>query len=530
MLALAAALLTFSASCSGGGGSAGSGPSSSGPAAQPKPGGKVIFGTEAEIDGFDPTKNRWDATGLQYAGTVFDPLAAFDANGEVKPYLAEKLDHNADYTVWTVKVRSGVKFHDGTPLTSDAVKLTLDGDIKSPLTGPGLASIASVDKVDDLTVDVKMKQPWVPFPVYLTGQTGVVVAPSMLANPEGSRHPVGTGPFVFKEWIPGNHFIATKNPNYWRPGLPLLDEIEYRPIVESESRVSSLKAGTIDAMHTSDAQAISDLRDDKNLIKVEQTTGETEEGFLMINTAVPPLDDVRVRKALAYATDKKKLNDVINFGIFKLADGPFGEGSKFNGPTGYPAYDPAKAKELVQQYEREKGKITFKLGTTNAGRSLQLVQLIQDQWKQVGIEVQIDQVEQSQFIGNALLGQYQVYTWRQFGVPDPDGEYVWWSTGTAMPVGQLALNFARNKDDQIQKNLDIARTNPDPNARKAAYQEIAKRFSEDVPYIWEWQTLWAFSSKPEVQGVNTPTLPDGGPRLGFRSGIFSAAELWRSTK
>jgi ABC-type transport system substrate-binding protein len=533
MTAVLASLAMVATACGGGGKKSssddGGGNADEKPASEATTGGKVIMATEAEIDGFDPTKNRFDITGLSYAETVYDPLATYGKDRKVHPYLAESITPNADYTTWTVKVRSGVKFHDGDPLTADAVKATLDAHLRSPLTSPALASIASVDKVDDLTVAVKMKEPWTAFPSYLTGQTGYVVSPKTLNDPAGSRNPIGTGPFKFKEWVPGNHFIAVKNPTYWQKGLPYLDEVEYRPIVEVQSRASSLKAGTIDMMHTTDPDTIVDFRKDSK-VKItddSKSTGEHEETFFMLNTAKAPLDDLRVRQALAYATDRRAVVNTVYAGILPDATGPFDKNSPYYVDSGYPDFNLDKAKQLVTEYEKEKGPISFELGTTNSAKNLQATQLVQSQWKQAGIDTNLKQVEQSQYILNALVGNYGAYQWRQFGEPDPDGDVIWWSSATANAIGSLSLNFARNKDPQVDGALLKGRHSADDAERKDAYRAIAKRFADDVPYVWIGTTVWAVGTKPKVQGVTTWKLPDGTDGLDtLLSGRFLMSHVW----
>jgi ABC-type transport system substrate-binding protein len=485
--------------------------------ALPKAGGKLIMGVEAEVDGFDPTQNRMDVTGLTYASTVYDPLAAFGKDGKVHPYLAQSIDHNATYTEWTVKLRPNIKFSNGDPLVADDVVADWNAHLKSPLTAPAVTGyLKTVTKVDNLTALFTMAGPWVPFPAYLTGQLGFVFSHKMLADPKSApRTPIGTGPFVLKEWVPGNHMIATKNPNYWQAGLPYLDSVELRPIIETQSRESSLKAGTIDLLHSSDVQTIKDLKNNSSIASItdEKAGGEQEEHFIMLNTAKAPLDDLRIRQALAYATDRKRRIDTIDFGISPDSTGPFGNtGSAFHGDTGYPSFNLQKAKELVAAYKADKGvsAVSFELGTTNTGRNLQDMSLMQSMWKDAGINVTIKQVQQSQYILNALNGAYDAYDWRQFGEPDPDLDFVWWTTKTASPIGQLALNFSRNKDPQIDADLLKGRTSVADADRAAAYEDIAKRFgTDDVPFIWLNQTIWQIAFKPKVKGITNWTLPDG---------------------
>jgi ABC-type transport system substrate-binding protein len=498
----------------------------------PKRGGTVVFATEAEINSFDPRQGAWDSTGILYAHTVFDPLFTQGADGSVQPYLALSITPDAAYMNWTIKLRPGITFHDGSPLDAQTVKINLDGVSKSPLTGPALFNLDSTQVVDPMTVVAKMKSPWVPFPYYLTGQLGHIAGLKQLADTSGKAQPIGTGPFMFKEWAPGDHFTAVRNPNYWRSGLPYLDSITFKPIPDPQSRGNSLKAGNIDVMHSSDTQNVADFKDNSNYFQVNDLNsvlGEPDMDFVMLNTAVPPLDDIRVRQALAYATDRQKFINTLGNGLTKPADGPFTQSSPYFGPTGYPGLDLEKAKALVADYQKDKGPISFKFGIINTAKGRQQNELIQAMWKAAGIQTDIIQVEQSPYILNAITGNYQAYGWRQFNVPDPDGNYVWWSSATASPVGKQALNFARNRDPEIDAALQAGRTSADPAARADAYKKIAQRFGADIPYIWISPAVWIVAARKVVGGLAQGTLPDGGKARGMGSGVISLSALWRAS-
>jgi peptide/nickel transport system substrate-binding protein len=496
----------------------------------PKRGGTLNVGVEAEINGFNPRTARFDSTGILYARTVFDPLAAYAVDGTVKPYLAQSITHNADYTQWTITVRPNITFHDGSPLDANAVKINLDGLVASPLTGPALAPLQSTAVTGPLTVVVTMKDPWVPFPSYLTEQLGFVAAPSMFSSSNGGAdNPIGTGPFVFKEWVPNGHFSASRNAKYWRHGLPYLDEVTYHPIPDTQSRDNGLKSGTLDIIHSSDTDTVQAFQHESGFQLVTDANnhvGEPDISFIMVNTANSPLNDVRLRQALAYSTDKNQVIAVIDNGLTQPVDGPFPPGTTWNGSTGYPSFDPSKAVPLVQAVEREHGPINLELGTTNTPKNLSTIQLIQQMWKRAGIQTHLVQIEQTQFINNALEGQYQVYTWRQFAAPDPDANYVWWSETNAAPIGSTSLNFARNKDPQIQSALQTGRTSSDPATRNEAYKTIAKRFGVDIPYIWLNRTLWALVGNSSTMNFNGGTLPDGSQSLPMTSGVFWVTTTW----
>lgn len=502
----------------------------------PKPGGTLVVATEAEDNGFNPFIASWDVTGSMYGHALYDTLTAVDANGDIQPYLATSITANADNTQFTFGVRPNIKFHDGTACDAAAIVASIKAAVASPQNGPSLLNVADVSaSADGTQVIVKCKEPWTAFPYYLSGTDGTILAPAMLsAKDGGNRNPIGTGAFTFVEWVPNDHLTVKKNPNYWRQGLPYLDQVTFKPIPDHLARENSLKAGDIDIMHTDDEQFAHDFSTNPGKFQYINDLGNTatehEMHFLMINCAQAPLDDVRVRQALAYATDRNKVIQIANAGITPDSTGPYTKGSKYYAPTGYPSYDPTKAKALIAEYEKDKGPLpTIALTTVTDAKDLQRIQLIAGIWEQnAGIKTQISQVEQSQYIVQALLGNYQVRDWRQFSAADPDENYVWWSTLTASPIGKLALNFARNKDDQIQADLEKGRTAGDSATRVAAYQDIAKRFGQDVPYLWINQTVWSVAAAPNVMNFNGATLPDGKPELGMTAGFINVREIWKA--
>ena len=288
----------------------------------PKKGGTLVFGVDAEEQGFDPTQARFDEVGVMYARTVFDPLTIVTANGDWAPYLAESVVPNSSYTSWTVTLRPNLVFHDGTPCNGAALLTNFQAHSKSVLTGIVInPTLQSITQTGPLAVTISFKSPWVPFPYYLAGgiggQIAYVVAPSMLANPNGTSHPVGTGPFVFKEWVPNGHFTATANPHYWRPGLPYLSQITYKPIPDESARSEALKSGTIDLMITDTPQIITQFRGNRSYSYIDDSThvaGEPDMFCVQLNCLAPPFNDANVRQAAAMAINRQQYAKVIDAG------------------------------------------------------------------------------------------------------------------------------------------------------------------------------------------------------------------------
>lgn len=495
-----------------------------------KRGGTLKIGVESDFNSFAPPTGQFDPAGLMYASTVFDPLMALDADGKAQPFLCESMTPNADHTEFTMKLRAGIVFHDGTPLTSAEVVNALTAVQKAPLTAPSLLNLDTVTATDDMTVVMTTKTPWVAFPTYLCGQLGYVPSPKTIATPEGGLAPIGTGPFVFEEWVQGSHFYANANKSYWREGFPYVDRVEYTTISDSTSRENSLLAGTIDIMHSSDSINLRNLQDNSEvnyLTDQDDTTGEPSMNMIMINCKAPVVSDLRIRQALAYGFDNETYQKVQNFGLYEPAYGLFpGHPDYEESSKLYPRYDQEKAKSLVAEYEKEHGKPVIQYSTISTPRQAQVAQFLQQQFEAIGITLEINQIEQVQLITDAVLGNYQLAGWRSFNASDPDANYVWWSVHTSAPIGKSALNFARNEDPEVEAALQKGRTSIDEADRLAAYQKVNERFAADLPYIFTSRTVWGCYAAKKVENFNGQNLPDGQEALSFFGGMFYPASTW----
>lgn len=496
-------------------------------------GGTLNVGLGAETDGWNPTSSQWAGDAYQVAQTFMDPLVAFGADNKPHPYLAKSITPNAANTVWTIKLRPGISFHDGEPLNADAVKLQLDTDKASFLIGQLMRPVNTIEKVDDLTVRVTMSQPWVAFPSAIAGQAGFIAAPGQLkaTGKAATDHPIGTGPYLFKEWVRDDHLTVTRNPNYWRKGVAYPATITFRVIPSDQTRLSSLQAGQLDLMGSGIASQILQARRDKSLTLHENDIDPTT--MLMINTAAPPFDDVRLRQALSYAIDQQQLIDTVGRGLGQISTGPYLKGSPWYAPSGYPTKaDPGRARRLVDAYKGAKGvsgNVKFTLGCTPTPANTQSMELVKNQLAKVGLDATLKYTEQATYINNALNGNYQVNCWVQLGATDPDGDSVWWTSKNAGPVGSLALNFMRLKDPQVDKALEEGRTSPDLATRKAAYAKVWKRFAAGVPYAYTPHPHQAIMWTSKVHGVGDAKLPDGTKVLQYRGalpGVVALSSVW----
>jgi len=491
----------------------------------PKKGGTLIVGLDAENIGLSPATDRFAAAGYTVGLAIFDPLMSIGADLKPHPYLAESVTPSNEYHTWDIKVRPNIKFHDGTPLNSAAVKNYVD-KFKAGQNGTALKPLKSVEVVDDLTVRTQFDQTITTFPLYLALQAGLIAAPSMLESPDGNQHPIGTGPYRFKSWEHNKSLVLERNPDYWRKDVTYLDGIDFRPIDDNNVRYNALKAGSIDVMMTPREPTIIDLTKDgqAGTFQIVRAKGDNDVNALMMNTSKPPFDDIRLRQAVAAAIDRSQLLALSNSPPEVAADSVYTKDSKWYVDPHYPATDKAKATQLVQQIEAEKGPLTLTLITVPDQEIAKNVTVMQAQLQEIGIDVKVDTIEQATLISKAISGDYQFLTWRQFGGVDPDSNYLWWHSDYA--TGSPALNMARNIDKEIDAALTAGRTSADEAVRKEAYGKVQARLAIDLPYVWLSHLRYTMGAANKVRGLEGATFPDGTKQAPMVQGAFFVQEMW----
>jgi len=481
---------------------------------QKAPGGSVTFALEAETTGgFCLPQAQLAASGHQVRVAIYDSLTTINGQGDYVPYLAKSVEPNAMFDEWTISLRGGVTFHDGTPVDAAAVALNLDTIRgKNPALPTRLltfvySNIDTVTVVDPLTVVVTTKTPWPAFPAYLVDRG--VVAPAQLNDPSTcATNLIGSGPFKLVEWRPNESLTVEANTHYWRKGYPKVGEIVFRPVPDAQSRVNGLKSGEYDLLTTSSSLQIIDLRQQAEAgeIKVIATDKGAETAYLMLNSGKAPFNDRVAREAVALAGDAREVNEIRNKGLNTIATGPFPPGTDAYLPTGARHRDLERARALADQYEEEHGQpIRFEYLTVNDPENLAIAQLVKEQQSEAGIDVSIRSVDQPTLINEALAGSYTGMGFRQHPGGDPDTQYVWWHSGS--PV-----NFARINDPEIDALLDEGRVETDPAKRTKIYQDLTREFAKEYYNLWSWYTYWAVGYQNDVKGVTGPPLPDGSGR------------------
>ncbi len=484
-------------------------------------GGEITWGLDNDGTGFD-TRSAIAPGSIRIITAMVDALVGLDADANWYPNLAEALTPNDDFTVWTITLRPDIVFHDGEPVNASAVTANLRAFKNSPTTGFSFAAVEEIEAVDDLTVAVTMNRPWAAFPYHLVTQAGWMVSPFTIGVNDKF---VSTGPFMLDTWTPGDSARVVRNPNYWRAdeGLPFLDAINFKVLPDQAVRRQAFDAGDVDGfISPADTDILEWLDDDA--VDVWIGTAGANEFLLMLNTAVAPLDDLRVRRALAHAIDRQFLIDTFRSGLTVPADGPFNPASKWYSQTDAPDFDPAAAQALVDEYEAEVGPVEFELKVQPTPSTIEIAEVAISFLTDVGIDVTLTEIGPGQSALVGIADDFQAITWAQFGAPDPDRDYHFFHSSGGL------LNWSNLVSAEIDAGLDQARESADFETRYEGYARFQQALADELPIIWidHLNGVEAAVTRPELNGIGTPgLLRDGTPSLAMTDGsFFSWSQVW----
>ena len=452
--------------------------------------GKTLrVGIGVDADTLDPA-GQTTTTISNIIRLIAQPLFITSPNGTILPVLADSYNVSSNGTVYTIKLKKGIKFQDGEPLNSEAVKFTLerilDPNVKVPSRGNFLL-IDHVEAVDEYTVNIYLKKPFAPFLGVLT--SAYIIAPNatkqlgdkIANNPAG----IGTGPYMFKEWVKGDHITLVANPNYWN-GTPYFSQMIFKVVPDASTREAMLLSGDLDLIiqpPPSDLASLSSRGD----VKVSWTIS-TREMYIGINTQYGPLNDTRVRQALNYAIDKDSLIKYVLFGLGSPEDSilpPFVLGHIAVGPY---QYDPQKAKQLLAQAGYPNG-FSVTLITPN-GRYLfdtQVAETIAQYLRDIGIQVNVRTYDWPTYVSTILAPlnktelQLFLLGWSP-SVPDP-----YFYTFQLFHSSQFTPNGFNNffyNNTEADKLLELGATTTDPQLRAQIYQNLTKIVWNDAPMIF----------------------------------------------
>ena len=479
-------------------------------AVEPQYGGTLTFGSENDFRGFDPLKvNALSICGAIASSTIHEQLFAADAEGNLIPVLGLSATPSQDGKEWTIALRRGVAFHDGTKFNADAVVHNWSRLLQPENNFKGRSSIApiqSVEKLDEFTVLFRLSHAWLPFPGILTDTRALysyILSPGALEEDTQSREPVGTGPFMFKEWKSGDRFVVEKNPDYWQKDKPYLDEIIFQPTPDHQTRFASLESGQLDVIFMDRGHILERAEENRALVHLQGDANGAEIAFL--NTTKPPLDDPRVRRAIAHAWNQQVYVEMSYKNSIPLAHHPFGADLAC-GSAGYRFPDLEKARSLIEEYGKP---VEIECIHTNTQRGREFGLMLQEFCKKIGVTVTTKGMDISPIVRNVFAKEYSVSSWRIPPMTD-FGPYLHKYFHSASRI-----NATGYSNPELDEMLVAQQTETNQGKREKILCDIATLLNTDVPLLYRGGRRIHLIAKQSVSGI---------PEI--RNGVVDISTAW----
>ncbi|MCL6450368.1 MAG: hypothetical protein K6T75_03635 [Acetobacteraceae bacterium] len=445
--------------------------------------------------------------------------------------LAESWETSPDGLTWTFKLRQGVKWHDGQPFSADDVKFTFDL-ILNPDSGSGTAKnftvVKSVEAVDPYTVRFTLSQPFASLPAFLGYNCGILPkhlweGKDLLTNDEfNKKHPVGTGPFKFQEFVSGDHVTLVANPDYFR-GKPKLDGIIFKILPDANAQTAQLLSGDLDLILVEQPQNARVLKDNPSV--VVDSVDQVNFVYFAANLTRPLFGDKRVRQAMSHAIDKQAVIDNILAGYGKISTGPISPAMKayYNPNVRQYPYEPARAKALLAEAGWTPGadgilaqggkKFSFVLTAPRVQAFEQICTLGQQYWKAVGMDVTLEAMEFNQCTSQRVIPRnYDVLSAWWITPSDPDVFPYFHSSGATK-----GMNLPLYQNPEADRLLEQGRATADPAARRQVYDRFQALVAEELPYVFLYHPLEIRAWSAKLQGI---------PGLGLRDAMQYSDEWY----
>ncbi|MFU0789171.1 glutathione ABC transporter substrate-binding protein [Virgibacillus proomii] len=455
-------------------------------------GGDLVIATGADIVGLS-THGTNDVPSSNVIENIYETLTKLDENQKIQPGLAKEWKE-VDKKTWEFYLQDGVKFHDGSELTAEVVKKNYDRILDEKVASPRaflLEAVESVEAKDEKTVVIKLKYPYAPLLANLAHSGTGIMSPKVIeadykqmedggkADEYINKNPSGTGPFKFKEWTPGEKVVLTRNDDYWGEKAKL-DTVTFKVVSEQSSRIAELETGV---------SHIADQIGPNNISRVEKMDGANLEqepsvslSYVGFNLKKEPFNDKRVRQAISMAINKEEIIDGVYNGVAIPAKGPlappvFGYDENVKGLE----YNVEKAKELLKEAGYEDGFKTT-IWTNDQEQRVDTAVTIQSQLKEIGIDVKIEELEWGAYLERTANGDHDMYVLGWSDVTS-DADYGLYPLFHSSAVGDPG-NRSFLEDKELDKVLDDARHETDPEARKKLYSKAQEMLVDLAPMIY----------------------------------------------
>jgi ABC-type transport system substrate-binding protein len=464
--------------------------------AQPKPGGTLRVAWEADATGFDPGFSR----GLQayyIKGNLFNPLVTVDEHLNFVPELAESWETQENGKVYVFHLRKGVKFHDGTDFDAEAVRWniewTTDPESKSVMDA-FLDTIEAVEVIDAHTVKIILKHPsFTLLPALAQYREGVLIksptAYKAWGKQDAQMHPVGTGPFKLAKWEQNNLIVLEKNKDYWKPGLPYLDRIEFKIMKDGVTRATALRAGEVDYVSWLPREHAARVAKEA---KIQVWSGQgTATAYSAFNTARKPFDDARVRIALAgYGINRQVIakTALLGYGGPQWTFLPPGAKGHKEFSDLYP-YNPEQAKALLKEAGfDERNPLKYSIMTHAAEAALPtMVTIMKTQLAQIGVELTVEVIDRPIFLKRLNTKDFDQVINASSHMLDAYDR----ATSLDRHVG---TNIPNHQDPKIDAMLD--------RLRKASTEADYIKAGEDLQeYVTRQMMYFGVASLPDIEAA-----------------------------
>jgi peptide/nickel transport system substrate-binding protein len=470
------------------------------------------IGLAEDPDILDPTMARTFVGRIVFAG-LCDKLFDLDEKLNIVPQLATSYEWAKDNKSLTLKLRSGVTFHDGEKMDAQAVKYNLERhkNMKGSNRRGELAPMSSVDVLDASTVRINLTAPFAPLLAVLTDRAGMMVSPkaAQAAGEKFGARPVCSGPFRFVERIAQDRITLERHPNYWNKGEIHFDRVVYQPIVDATVRLANLRSGQLDFIERVAPSDIPQLRNDSRF-KIAKIV---EIGYQGITINIGKSDmaqknplgkDARVREAFELSLDRNAIVKVVMEGEAQVGNQWVAPDNRFYARSvGIPKRNLERAKQLLR--EAGVSNPSFTLMTPTTSDAQRIAQVVQAMAKEAGFDVKIQSTEFATSLKLSDQGQYEAYVLGWSGRADPDGNL------HTFLACKGPLNNAGYCKPEVDQAIEKARVTLDPGERAKLYEIVAANVAKDRPIIYLYHRHWLWAHTTKLSGLRT--VPDGMVRV-----------------
>jgi len=480
------------AACGGGGGAVdvdGGGGSGDEPGGQ---GGTLVAAISGEPDQLDPHKTSAYAS-FQVLENVFDTLVEPGDDLEMQPALATEWETSEDGLTWTFTLRDDVTWHNGRAFTAEDVVYSYDRIVDEELANAyRFEAVEDVTAPDPKTVVITVSRPTPNLLANIGAFKGMaIVAKENVEDGSITREPIGTGPFSFESYAPGDNLELVRNDEYWGDEVAL-DGVRYTFVSESTVALTNLTGGQAQWTDNLPPQQVEELQDSDDL--EVQAVPSNDYWYFAANQARKPFDDPRVRQALAYGIDREQITEAATFGLATVNQTAIPEGSTFHDDYAPYERDVEKARSLLQE-AGVTGRLPLELMvTTEYPETVTAAQVIQSQLEEVGIDVEVRRLDFAAWLEAQGKGDFDVFMLGWLGNIDPDDFYY------AQHRTGASFNFQKYSNPEVDEALDAARSETDEDARKELYSTAVERIVDDASYVYLYNPQVVQGWAPEVRG------------------------------